>query len=648
MKKKTTLLLISVFISLFINAQNNTEFKAENFTDKSAFEEANENRLEGLDFFEEDNYFAAIPFLEKAHYFNPNNANLNLNLGVCYLHTIEKQKALEHINKSTTLGVQSKELNFHTARAYHYLLEFENAIEFYNNYLKEVSDSKITADVSKKIEECENGILLRENRSVGLIVNIKEVNSEYADYSPMLTADASTMIFTSRRENSGEMDPYDMQYYEDIFISYFKDNKWTVPEPISPALNSKDHDANVGMSNDGQSIFIYNKKDNGKIYKTDLKGSIWTEPIAIPEPINSSYTEKCISISPDKKIVYFVSDRPGGKGGLDIYSINKNNDGDLGELMNIGDIINTPYDEDGIFIHPDGKALYFSSKGHNTMGGYDIFKSVKDSNGIWSKPINLGQPINSADDDVFLFVSADGKTGYFSSLKQGGMGEKDIYKINFSEEDAGMNKSELLLVKGKVIDAISKKPIEANIVIMDNEKQEQIADFKSNSETGEFLVSLPSGKNYALTALNMGYLFYSENFNLIDSTSYLEIELNMEMSKLAANATSILRNIFFDYGETILKPESHIEIDRLHTLLKSHPKMTVEISGHTDNVSSKKFNIELSKKRANSVANYLILKGIDRKRFVTKGYAYAQPIADNKTKEGRKKNRRVEFKILTY
>ena len=652
MKNLIFLLLIYISFSTQITAQNNIEFKAQNFKDDATgFKEAQANLLDGLDYYDNKEYFLAIPKLLKAYDFNPNNAELDLKLGVCYLHTTKKLEAYQLIQKSYDLdSTFSDKINYYIARSHHYLFEFEDAITYYNKYLPKATNEIDKADVIKKIEECNNGIVLREKRAMGIIVNLKNINSEYADYSPMLTADESTMIFTSRRKNqSDEVDPFDMKYYEDIYITHLKEGEWTPPEPISTAINSKNHDANVGISNDGQTIYVYNSsKGSGNIYKTVLDGSVWSAPSALPEPINSEYNEKCISISPDKKVIYFVSDRPGGKGGLDIYFVRSDKNGNLGEAQNIGDVINTPYDEDGVFIHPDGKALYFSSKGHNTMGGYDIFKSVMDSNGTWSEPINLGQPINSADDDVFLFVSSDGQTGYFSSLKQSGIGEEDIYKINFSEQDAGSNKSNLLLVKGNIIDAITKKPIEAEIIILDNTKQEEVAKFKSNKESGEFLVSLPAGKNYALTITSKDYLFYSENFNLIDSTSFLKIGLKMEMNKLAANSTAILRNIFFDYGKSILKAESKVEIDRLLALLQDNPKMTIEISGHTDNVSSKRFNEELSKKRANAVANYLIQKGIDRKRFVTKGYYFSKPVADNNTKEGRRKNRRVEFKILTY
>ncbi|MBN2669099.1 MAG: OmpA family protein [Bacteroidales bacterium] len=649
--KRLLSILALIIVSGYLLAQESIPFKKEFFEGKIGFEEAKNNFLEGNDFFAENNYFAALPFYKKAFEFNPNNDQLNLNMGIAYLHTSEKHKALEHLAKAYKLNPEVSELMpLYFARANHYILEFESAIDYYNAYKAELTDDKETKTINKYIEECNNGIALRDNRAVGLIVNIRELNSEYADFSPMISADQSTIIFTSRRQiGNGEKDPFDMQYYENIFISYFENNKWSEPQPISEDLNSKYHDANVGIDNDGQTIYVYNYTEGkGDIYKTTLDGKIWSAPILLPEPINSPYNEKCVSVSPDLKTLYFVSDRPGGKGGLDIYYTQKDANGNYGPAQNIGDIINTEYDEDGIFVHPDGTALYFSSKGHNTMGGYDIFKTEKDSLGQWTKPINLGQPINSADDDVFLFVTPNGRTGYFSSVKEGGMGEKDIYKINFSEDDPGLLNSQMMLVTGFVKDAVTKAPIKAEIIITDNAKQEVISKVNSNQESGKFTITLPSGINYGITATRQDYLFYSENFDLTDTTSYLEIDLMMEMNKVAEKSSSILRNVFFDYGKSDLKPESQMEIDRLYRLMISYPKMKIEISGHTDNVSSQKFNKELSKKRANSVANYLIKKGIKRERFTTEGYGYSKPIADNKTEEGRQKNRRVEFIITSF
>lgn len=631
-------------------AQQNVEFSKENFEDKAAFDAINIDYLDGLDYYTDENYALAIPFLIKAYDFNPNNAELNLKLGVCYLHTSEKHKAYKHLKLSYDIDPKySHNIDYYFARAHHFLLEFEDAIIYYEKFIPTMDDPTIIAQIQKKIEECENGISLREKRAVGFVINLKQINSEYTDYSPMLSADQKTMVFTSRRNcMNNEIDPFDMQYHEKIFISHFQDNTWSEPVPISESINSKGHNANVGMSIDGQTLYVYDShKGKSKIYKSTLEGSRWIEPVMLPEPINSKFNEKSISLSPDGKTVYFVSDRTNGIGGLDIYIADKGeNDAYIGDAYNIGSVINTPYDEDGIYIHPDGKSLYFSSKGHNTMGGYDIFKSEKDSNGIWSEPINLGQPINSADDDIFLYVSADGKTGYFSSVREGGMGEKDIYKINFSEDEDNIDEKELVLVKGKVRDAITEMAVEADVVIVNNTTQEEVAKFRSNKETGEFIVSLPAGIDYGMTIINDDYLFYGENFNLVDSARFYEVELNMKLNKIAENSSAILRNIFFDYGKSILKPESEIEINRVYTLLNSHPEITIEIEGHTDNISSKRFNMALSKKRANAVANYLIEKGIDRKRFKTKGYGFSKPMESNDTELGRQKNRRVEFKIL--
>jgi outer membrane protein OmpA-like peptidoglycan-associated protein len=299
-------------------------------------------------------------------------------------------------------------------------------------------------------------------------------------------------------------------------------------------------------------------------------------------------------------------------------------------------------------MHPDGKTLYFSSQGHNTMGGFDIFKSVKDENGLWSSAQNIGFPINTTEDDLSIVVSADGQTGYYSSIKSDGYGDKDIYRIKFSETDEVNTEQSLTLVKGVIIDKKTRIPIEANIEIVDNEKQEIVANFKSNEGTGEFLVSLPVGKNYGLTVVKDGYLFHSENFDLNDSLDFQSIDLDISLDGIDVNSTVILRNIFFDYGKDILKDESKLELSRVLALLEKYPKMKLEISGHTDNVSSYKFNLKLSKKRAQSVANYLINNGVDKYRLIVEGYAFNKPIAENETKEGRIKNRRVEFKVLGY
>ncbi len=649
--KKITFTLAFLFLSLCLSfAQQDVAFSIENFDSQEEFQKANKAFLKGKEMFHKDKIILATHYFEEAQALNPNNSELNFFLGECYLKSSQKHKALTHFEKSYQLNpTYSDKIEFKLGLGHHFLMHFDKAIEHYKKYKTLCDNTEEIKLVESKIEQCLVGLDLQKTVFPDSVINLKLLNTKYEEHSPMISADQSTIVFTSTRQPEDDKPeiPED-ELHENIFISHFKDSAWSEPIPISSNLRSKYHDVNVGVSNDGQTIFVYNNTNNdGEIYATSLEGSIWLEPLLLTEPISSIYEEKWMSLSPDHRIVYFVSNRPGGYGGLDIYYVERDIEGNFLEVKNIGDAINTPEDETGVFIHPDGKTLYFSSKGHYTMGGYDIFKSTRDSNGVWSKPINLGIPVNSPDDDRFISVNAEGKVGYFSSVRPEGMGGRDIYKIIFSDMSAGKTNSQTLLLTGTIEDSKTQKPMKAVIEIVDNDSQKVITKVHSNSETGEFLVPLPKGKNYGVTAIHDDYLFYSKNFDLKNDTTYEEIELDVNLNKVAVNSSGIMRNIFFDYGKSDLKPESKIEANRLYELMKKHPKMTVEISGHTDNISSKKFNKELSWKRANAVANYIIKKGINRKRFKTVGYWFSKPIADNETKEGRKLNRRVEFKILT-
>ncbi len=650
MKKITLTLIFLLLITYTLTAQQDIPFSVENFDTEEQFQEANKAFLKGKEMLQGDKYLAAIHFFEKAQALNPNNSELNFLLGECYLKSSKKHKALPCFEKSYQLNpTYSDKIELNLGLGNHFLMEFDNAIEHYKKYQAICNNAEELKLLEAKIEECLVGLDLQKVTFADSVINLSQLNTKYEEHSPMISADQSTIVFTSTRQpedDKPEME--EAELHENIFISHFRDSVWSEPVPISSNLRSKYHDVNVGVSNDGQTIFVYNNTNNdGEIYATSLDGSTWLEPQLLTSPISSLYEEKWLSLSPDHRTVYFVSSRPGGYGGLDIYCVKRDLEGRFLEVENIGDVINTPKDETGVFIHPDGKTLYFSSKGHQTMGGYDIFKSTRDSNGVWSKPINLGMPVNSADDDHFISVSADGKIGYFSSVRPEGLGGRDIYKIIFSDSATGKINSETLLLSGKVEDSKTKQPVKAVIEIVDNDNQEVITKVHPNSETGEFLVPLPKGKNYGVTAVHKDYVFSSNNFDLKKDTTYEEVDLQLNLNKVTVNSSVILRNVFFDYGKSELKPESKTEADRLYELMKKHPKMTVEISGHTDNVSSKKFNKELSQKRANAVANYIIKKGINRKRFKTVGYWFSKPIADNNTKEGRKQNRRVEFKILT-
>lgn len=658
------MLFFQLTLFVFPVIAQDIEFSKANFkTDKEGLKEALKNIERGDKYFfmeEKDAYTHALMYYFKANRFNPNNSELNYKMGVSYLYRTDQKlgKSVMHFEKSLQLNPEvAYDVNFHLAKAYHLNLQFDQAILEYDKYKKHLPEELLTEEerrLNKYIQECVNGKKIIKNPVRVEIKNAGPIlNSPGSDHSPLISADESMMIFTSRRENTtgGKKDSYDNQYFEDIYVSYNIESVWKRPTNIGSPLNTSEHDATVGLAPDGQQLFVYKgNKNRGDIYVCELNGDKWTAPLPLPSTINSEFRERSACFSHDGNTIFFVSDRLGDNfGGSDIYVSHKKKDGNWGYAKNIGRTINTQYDEEGVFMHPDGRTLYFSSQGHKSMGGYDIFRSVKQDNGEWSEPENIGYPINTAGDDVYFVMSASGQRGYYSSVREDGFGEKDIYVINFltPEEPSEENAVLLTLLKGVVLDEKTNEPIEADIEIVDNEKNEVISRFKSNSKTGKYLISLPSGKNYGIAVEVDGYLFHSENFNLPKSEEYQEIAKDVGLKKITKGSRIVLRNIFFDYARATLIDESVTELDRLVELLNKNSEIRIEISGHTDNQSSLKTNQRLSTARAKSVVDYLILKGIDPARLEYKGYAFNQPIVSNDTEEGRAQNRRVEFKIIS-
>ena len=347
----------------------------------------------------------------------------------------------------------------------------------------------------------------------------------------------------------------------------------------------------------------------------------------------------------------------------------------MGPARNIGAPINTEYDEEGVFIHPDNRTMYFSSKREGSIGGYDIFYSEMDDNGEWGEPVNIGIPINTPEDDVFFIVAGNGRFAYMSSDREGGIGMQDIWRITFldpekpmiagtednliasskatmktvvKQETVEVKKVRLTIMKGTITDSETGKPLESAIEIVDLEKDEVYASLESNASTGKYLISLPSGKNYGITARTEGYLFHSENVDVPAATSYQEIIKDIKLKPINVGAKIVLKNIFFDFNKATLRDISKAELDNLVKLLTvDYPNMSIEIGGHTDNVGTLEYNTKLSTNRAKSVVDYLIEHGVAKERLSYNGYAYKEPIATNDTEEGRQENRRVEFKIIS-
>jgi len=468
------------------------------------------------------------------------------------------------------------------------------------------------------------------------------INSFSAEYHPLISADEAVMYFTSRRSNTtgGKKDPeYDI-FYEDIYVSLKQDGKWMPPTNLGSPANSEGHDAATGLSPDGQKLFIYRA---GNIYQSQLDGEVWTEPEKLNKNINSKGKETAACFSFDGLTMYFISDRKGGFGEKDIYMSKLTEEGDWGSAINLGATVNSVTNEDAVFMHPDGKTLYFSSDGHNSMGGYDIFSAeYNEQKKTWSTPKNLGKPINTTGDDVFFVLSANGKHAYYSSVRDEGLGEQDIYMITFLEDTL---KPELTLIKGKITDE-DGSPLEVDIEVTDANSNAIISKTKSNKLTGEYLLSLPSGRDYSITYADEGFFFHAERINIPESSRFNELLMEITLKKAEVGSSVALDDILFDYNKATLKPESMPGLMRAISFMKENKDLMFEISGHTDNKGGWEYNMQLSEERAETVVNYFIEHGIDKSKLVYSGYGFEKPIASNDTETGRQQNRRVEMLIL--
>jgi outer membrane protein OmpA-like peptidoglycan-associated protein len=504
----------------------------------------------------------------------------------------------------------------------------------------------------------QKSIITKDTDSLKITITLlsSQVNSNFDDYSPSINAEGNELYFTSRRPFTPKEIQKGSQGKENVYKSVLNEesNAWTEAIALPLEINVPGRfNSNITLSNDGQRLLLYrdDQYGNGDIYESFLQGETWSVPVSISSVINTDAHESTASISPDGRTVYFVSDRKGGFGKRDIWQSTQYENGSWSNPKNLGDAINTEFDEESVFMHPDGKTLYFSSRGHNTMGGYDIFKSVYE-NDEWSTPINLGEPINTKEDDLFFVLTADGKMGYYSSARGG---NKDIYSIEFQYKQKKQPK--LKVIKGVIRDAKTQASLEAKIEIIDNEKNVILGTFSSNSESGKYLFTLPSGKNYGITVSAPNYLFYSDNVTSTDTARYEQIIKNVELQKLEKGTKIVLRNIFFDYDKATLKKESEAELQKLLKLMEQNPNLVIELSGHTDTQGAAAYNQQLSENRAHAVVDYLLAKGITSNRLIFKGYGKTTPlisdeeIAKMKTQKEKEaahaQNRRTEIKIVS-
>jgi outer membrane protein OmpA-like peptidoglycan-associated protein/tetratricopeptide (TPR) repeat protein len=622
-----------------------------------------------------DNYELAL----KA---NPNNIRANFMAGKCIIETIEKGRASKYLIKAYELDPNvSTDVLFLIGQSFQYGREFDNATVYYLKYkeklladpnAKKLKGTKtLLAKVDDKITQCSNGKKYMEDPLEYTIKSLGEgINTSFADYAPAINKDETMIVFTSRREGGvgiGNVDS-DLMFFEDIYVSYFKDGEWQTAKNIGTKINTEFHDASIGLSGDGKEMYLYKDENGGDIYVSHQKSdSTWTTPETISENINSTYNENSVSISPDGQTLFFTSDRPGGKGGIDIYYSKLDKKGHWGRAMNMGTPINTAADEDGPFIDYDGKTLYFSSRGHQGMGGYDIFVAEYDSvKNKWSEPVNIGYPINTPDDDIYFVKSGDKKYGYYASVKDGGMGEKDIYKVLIPENIQQYNALKFRKIEGKKTNmptvAQILQPVLLRVQVIDENNVRMNAKVIVRSKGVETEVGVKLAANgiyqssfsntteqrYIVSIEEDGYMFKNLEVVIPAMTETEQIvNKDVVLSKLDVGFRAILRNIYFDFNQATFKQESYPELNKLARMMKENPTYRVEIAGHTDFIGGIDYNKELSQQRATAVVDFLIKKGIDASRLVANGYGEEKPLATNDDeKEGREINRRTEFKVM--
>lgn len=627
-------------------------------------------------YYDKKEFKRALEFYLKALENNPDDAGVNLKVGMSYLYSETKSKAAGYIDKAYRLNPSiNDEINYHLGVAFQNTNEFRKAIDQFEQFKRK--RSKLAEIADRKIAECRIADSLSQYELNVIIENLGTVvNTSFNEYSPLISADGNTLIFTSNRTDD-ERAARSGTNYEDIYITQKTGDTWSTPKMISSNINQKYNDAAASLSPDGKTLFLYYEEGAGDIYFSRLENDDWTKPKPLNRNINTAlFWETSASITADGEKLYFASNRPGGYGELDLYVSELDSKGDWKKAVNLGPLINTPGNEDAPFIHPDGVTLYFSSDGHPTLGNSDIyFSEFRD--GKWQKPENIGWPINTWEYDGFFTLSADKKKGYYSTLKEGGVGDADIYSITFLQPkykpkpkppvespvvktevkksvdfvdpivQVSRDKNIVTVLRGKVIDENTADPLGAAITLIDNSTKKIISKISSDPVTGDFELVIPHGGNYGVATERQGYLFNSINFNLPKFAEYQEIDTHIIMVKAEIGSKVVLKNIFFDSGKADLRPESIAEVEKVQELLAANPELRVQINGHTDNIGTAATNKALSLQRATAVVDYLASHGISSARLSAKGYGSERPIVSNDDEiGGREINRRTEIEII--
>jgi len=532
MLKKVFLFLLFLFSCGFTKAQINNTLKIE--LQKSLSESEKKLLLDADRHYRGQEFMYSISLYDSLAKAHPDNLYLKYLLGSCECYdAFYFAQAEENIKAAEPIRSKLPDYDFYLGKVYENNDKYDDAIKQFELYLTNNLPDTIKGIVNRQIEICKNSADQIAKGTIATITNIgAPLNTAASEYAPVLPGNESFMVFAYRgvKSKGGKQTfpgkPSDKgDYFEDVFISQKKDSsKWSEPKSISPLINTTGNDAPLCLSNDGQKLYIFRNValGGGDIFVSYLKGTEWSVPEKM-KGINTNYWEGSVCFSPDEKFVYFASERPNGLGGRDIWYAQRLPDGSYAGVKNVGSEINTPFDEDAPFITADGKTMFFSSTGHNSTGGYDIFRSDL-KNGKWGTPYNIGKPVNTNQDDKYYWVSADGQRGYYSSERKGGYGLQDIYLV----EPSIFGKPSALVVLSGIV-YFNDKPVEAEIKIRSKHgRKDYYGAFSSNSASGEYLLNIPSGNEFELKYTYEG-MSIVENISTVtlDSFAMLRADANL-------------------------------------------------------------------------------------------------------------------------
>ncbi|MEP6734812.1 MAG: OmpA family protein [Chryseolinea sp.] len=594
-------------------------------------------------------YEQAINLLNQALEKDPKFVEAYLRLGITYASMKQNTKALELYEKGLSLTNDlPKQKAFWFLMGEPYLLagNYDKAMNVLSAFINNETMNKQKIDRATMLFK--SAEFASKNKSIESNYYLRPlsdtVNEYVLQYFPVLTADQKQLIFTRRLSNDANDD-------ENLVISTKNDKgRWMKPQPISSNINTRLNEGTCSISADGRKLILTSCTGRDGIGSCDLYqsrkvGNDWSVPENLGRNVNSAAWESQPSLSADGRTLYFVSDRRAGLGLRDIWISTLDKEGQWTKAVNAGTGINSAYDEISPFIHVNNKTLFFASNGRPGFGGYDIFYSERDS-ASWSVPKNLGPPINDHEDQFSLFITADGEKGYYSHEErlENGYSKSQIYEVVIPPENQIKFKSNY--VKGVIRDKKTKAPLAAKIELINIKTNVVESLVESDSISGEYLIVLTQGAEYALYVNKQAYLFKSYNFNYSEVKDFEPIVINVDLEKITAGSVAILNNIFFDVDKFELKDKSIPELEKIKGFLMLNPIIRVEIGGHTDNSGAAVYNRQLSEKRSLSVYKFLVDNGIRKERLITKGYGPDHPLDSNDTEEGRQKNRRIEFRIV--